>query len=82
MKQSLIILSLFGALLSSLVLPTMQLPIISRSAPPQHRCLRTKGAWSKCDFEKNAPLQTFHSFEELQVVNDISSGAIPLPAAK
>ena len=82
MKQTLIILSLFGALLSSFVLPTMQLPIISRNAPPQHRCLKAKGAWSKCNFEKNAALETFHTFEELQVENDIRSGRILLPAAK
>ena len=82
MKQSLIILSFLGALLSLFVLPTMQLPIISRNAPPQHRCLKAKGAWSKCNFDKNAPLETFHTYEDLNVESDIRNDIIPLPDAK
>ena len=82
MKQSIIILSLLGTLLSSFVLPTMQLPIVSRSASPEHRCLETAKKWKKCDFEKGAPVETFHTFEELQVENDIRYGNIQLPAAK
>lgn len=75
------VLSLAVALLA-LVSPSLQLPIVSRSVLPEPRCLLKGKKWGKCDFEPYMPIDSFHSFDDLQIEEDIRSGQIPLPSVK